>query len=104
MNLAFVLKRPIITEKSNRQLAEERKYAFEVDIRATKKQIKEAVEKYFKVRVENIGTVILKGKKKNLGRRRKEIQKMNWKRAMVQLAEGNKIDAFELPTEEKGKK
>lgn len=94
MDLNYVLKRPLITEKSTFQ-GQEGKYAFEVNIQATKIDVKNAVEKIFKVKVRGIQTMILKGKKRKVGRMKKEIIKPNWKKAIVQLAEGNKIDVFE---------
>ncbi len=88
-----VIIRPIITEKSMRLKEEENKYTFEVHPKATKKDIKDAIEKLFDVKVEKVNTINVKGKRKRVGRiitRRK-----NWKKAIVKLREGDKIEFFE---------
>ncbi len=87
-----VLKRPIITEKST-ILAGQGKYVFEVDIRANKPQIKEAVELAFGVRVKSVNTMIVKGKRKRWGRR--VTRRPDWKKAIVTLQPGEKIELFE---------
>jgi len=87
-----VLKRPIITEKST-ILAGQGKYVFEVDIRANKPQIKEAVELAFGVRVKSVNTMIVKGKRKRWGRRL--TRRPDWKKAIVTLQPGEKIELFE---------
>ena len=87
-----VLKRPIITEKST-ILAGQGKYVFEVDIRANKPQIKEAVELAFGVRVKSVNTMIVKGKRKRWGRR--VTRPPDWKKAIVTLQPGEKIELFE---------
>lgn len=88
-----IIKKPLITEKTT-QLMEERKYAFQVDPRANKIEIKKAVEELFKVEVEAVNTVNVQGKMKrmgvHIGRR------PNWKKAIVTLKEGSKpIEVFE---------
>lgn len=87
-----VIKRPLVTEKSTRQL-EENKYAFMVDIRATKTEIKEAVEKIFKVKVREVNTLRVPGKTKRMGRF--EGKTPEWKKAVVTLEKDNKIPLFE---------
>jgi large subunit ribosomal protein L23 len=94
MKLSDVLKRPIITEKAAGQTAEQ-KYVFEVDRRSTKEEIKKAVEKFFKVKPLKIRTIMARGKKHRALRTRKESQKADWKKAIVLLKEGDKIDLFE---------
>lgn len=91
MDLANVIKQPIVTEKATRWL-EETKHAFRVAREATKKEIKKAVEKYFKVKVKSVQTMVVKGKKRS------------WKKALVQLAEGEKIDIFAAPEKKEAKK
>jgi large subunit ribosomal protein L23 len=87
-----VLIRPIITEKST-ILAGQDKYVFEVDPRANKAQIKEAVQLAFNVRVADVNTMTMKGKPRRFGRR--VVNRPNWKKAIVTLVPGDKIELFE---------
>lgn len=88
-----IVKRPLITEKGNIQKESLNKYLFEVDKRANKIQIKEAVEKLFSVSVNDVRTVIVPGKFKRVGKR--VGRRPNWKKAIVTLKEGFNIDFFE---------
>ena len=92
MNLYEVLRHPIITEKST-FLQQGDKYAFEVAGNATKPQIKEAVERAFKVEVIKVNVITVPGKTKRMGRR--EVKSSSWKKALVTLKHGNKITFFE---------
>ncbi|GAB4272531.1 MAG: 50S ribosomal protein L23 [Deferrisoma sp.] len=88
-----VLRRPVITEKSTALREEANTVVFEVDPKATKPEIKTAVEKVFSVKVKAVRTVIVRGKQARVGRfvgRRK-----NWKKAYVTLHEGEHIELFE---------
>lgn len=87
-----VLLRPIITEKST-VLTGADKYVFEVDVRANKNQIKEAVQLAFNVRVAEVNTMNVKGKPKRFGR--KVVNRPDWKKAVVTLVHGDKIELFE---------
>jgi large subunit ribosomal protein L23 len=87
-----VLLRPIITEKTT-VLTGLDKYVFEVDIRANKNQIKEAVQVAFNVRVAEVNTMTMKGKPKRFGRR--VVDRPDWKKAVVTLVPGDKIELFE---------
>jgi large subunit ribosomal protein L23 len=87
-----VLLRPLITEKST-VLAQEGKYAFQVDPRANKIQIREAVEQAFNVRVRKVNVMNVRGKWRRVGRSRGISP--DWKKAVVTLAEGDKIELFE---------
>ena len=87
-----VLLRPIITEKSQ-ILTGTDKYVFEVDVRANKNQIREAVQVAFNVRVAEVNTMVMKGKPKRFGRR--VVNRPNWKKAIVTLVPGDKIELFE---------
>ncbi len=87
-----VLLRPLITEKST-EATSLNKYVFEVDLRANKAQIREAVELAFNVRVEDVNTMKMKGKPKRWGRR--VTLRPDWKKAVVTLVDGDKIDLFE---------
>ncbi len=98
MNLADVLRKPIITEKALNQSVLG-KYIFEVDKRTTKEMIRKAVHQAFGVEVVAVKTINLKGKIRRLGKRRKQTQLSNWKKAIVQLAPGQKIDIFTVPGE-----
>ncbi len=92
MNIYQVLKRPILTEKTDIQRDDDQ-YVFEVNRRANKLQIKEAVEQIFDVRVLKVNTMIVKPKRRRLGR--KIIQtRPAWKRAVVTLAPGDRIQDF----------
>jgi large subunit ribosomal protein L23 len=87
-----VLIRPIITEKST-VLTGVDKYVFEVDLRANKNQIKEAVQLAFNVRVTDVNTMTMKGKPRRFGR--KVVNRPDWKKAVVTLVPGDKIELFE---------
>lgn len=103
MDLANVINQPIVTEKATHWL-EETKYTFQVAREATKKEIKKAVEKYFKVKVKSIQTIMARGKKRSVGVGRRQIRTSDWKKALVQLAEGEKIDIFAAPEKKEAKK
>ncbi|MDD5724407.1 MAG: 50S ribosomal protein L23 [Syntrophales bacterium] len=93
MNIYSVIKKPVVTEKSTIAREEENKYLFEVDRGATKIDIRNAVEKIFKVSVVNVHTINISGKKKRVGRvigRRR-----NWKKALITLAPGSSIEVHE---------
>ncbi|MEA1970363.1 MAG: 50S ribosomal protein L23 [Thermodesulfobacteriota bacterium] len=93
MDIYSVIRRPLVTEKSTIARDEENKHLFEVDRRATKIEIRNAVEKIFKVRVVNVHTMNMAGKKKRMGRvggRRR-----NWKKAVITLAPGGSIEVYE---------
>ncbi len=88
-----IIRRPIVTEKSSILKDESRQVVFEVSLHANKVEIRKAVEKLFKVKVLAVNTQNRQGKRKKLGRttgRRK-----HWKKAIVTLKEGNRIDFFE---------
>jgi large subunit ribosomal protein L23 len=92
MNVYQVLKRPILTEKSDIQ-RDDNQYVFEVARAANKHQIKEAVETLFDVEVQAVNTMVMKPKRRRLGR--KTIQtRPAWKRAVVTLAPGERIQEF----------
>ena len=85
-----IIKAPVITEKSANMAQKENKYAFKVDYKATKPQIKNAVEKIFGVHVEEISTLNTKPKKKRVGRYPGLSNK--YKKAVIQIREGESID------------
>ena len=92
MHLYEVLRRPLITEK-NTTLQAQGKYAFEVAKEANKHQIKQAVEKAFDVTVMAVNVMTVPGKTRRIGRR--QVLTQSWKKAIVTLREGNKIEFFE---------
>jgi large subunit ribosomal protein L23 len=93
MHLYEVLKRPLTTEKTNRLKDELRQYAFEVDLQATKPQIKEAVQMAFKVQVLDVNVMRISRKRRHFGRR--VVYKPVWKKAVVTIAANQRIDLFE---------
>ena len=93
MHVFEVLRRPLITEKSTIMQDGQNKYAFEVDSRANKVQVKTAVEESFSVKVTGVNMLTVKGKRKRFGRRL--VQKPSWKKAVVSLRAGDKIQLFE---------
>lgn len=93
MNAHDIIRKPVMTERSYDNM-EEKKYTFEVDRRANKTQIKQAVEEVFGVEVKQVNTITRKGKKKRLGRY--EGYRATKKLAIVKLTEGSKgIEFFE---------
>ena len=89
-----VIKRPLIlTEKGSLLREEANKYLFEVDRRANKIQIKNAVETLFKVSVIDVNTMVVRGKMRRMGRGKSKTQ--NWKKAVVTLKDGESIEFFE---------
>ena len=87
-----VIKRPLVTEKVTGLTGQYNKYAFEVDISANVLQIRKAVETLFKVKVKDVRTLVVHGKRKYY--RRFLVKRPNWKKAYVTLAEGSKIDLY----------
>ena len=88
-----ILEKPLVTEKSAQALAESNRVSFRVRRFANKLQIKEAVEKIFSVTVLDVHTLVVKGKRKRFGRQMG--MSKDWKKAIVRLKEGDKIDIFE---------
>jgi len=88
-----IVKRPLITEKTTIQKDAFNQVTFEVDRRANRVEIKRAIEQIFNVRVSSVQTMQMKGKKKRRGwivGKRKD-----WKKAIVTLMPGERIDFFE---------
>lgn len=88
-----IIKRPIITEKSTMLKELANKLVFEVDRRANKIEIKKAVETVFKVKVHKVHTINMKGKRIRYGRF--VSRKPDWKKAVVTLAEGERVEYFD---------
>ncbi len=95
-NIYNVLKRPIITEKSNYQNTKLNQVAFEVDLNATKPMIREAVELIFNVEVINVNVMVMPAKKKMAGVSRRLVNRRKpYKKAVITLAADDSIDIFE---------
>ena len=92
MNLSDVLKSPVVTEKST-MLQEQGRYVFKVDLKASKRDIKRAVESAFDVKVTSVNTLRTHGKVKTYGRNR--FKQPDTKKAIVRLASGDSIQLFE---------
>lgn len=92
MDAYRVLKKPLVTEKST-SLLQDNKYTFEVDLKANKTEIKNAVESLFKVKVEKVNTMHVKGKLKRV--RQIQGRTPDRKKAIVTLKQGDKIEIFE---------
>lgn len=93
MNPYDIIKRPVITEKTSIQKEDNNQVTFEVDRRANRVEIARAIEQIFNVKVAKTRTVQVKGKIKRRGRilgKRKD-----WKKAVVSLMPGERIDFFE---------
>ncbi len=93
MDLYRIIRRPLLTEKSTVAKDAHNAYTFEVDRRANKIEIAQAVESLFKVKVQTVRIMNVEGKKKRVGRI--VGQKPSWKKAVVTLAAGNTIELYE---------
>ena len=94
MHVYDILRRPIVTEKSNAQAGALNQYSFEVDRRANKMQVKDAVETAFSVTVLEVNIVNVKPKIRRYGRATVS-KKAPYTKAVVTLAPGNTIQFFE---------
>ena len=92
MHLYEVLRRPLITEK-NTMLQAQGKYVFEIAGESNKQQVRQAVEKAFKVNVLAVNVMTVPGKTRRVGRR--QVLTQSWKKAIVTLKSGDKIELFE---------
>jgi large subunit ribosomal protein L23 len=94
MNIYDVIKKPLVTEKTTTEKDARNIIAFVVHRDANKIEIKESVEKLFKVQVAAVKTAMVAGKAKRVG---KQVGKRaNWKKAYVTLKEGSNVDFFEV--------
>ncbi|MEF2248228.1 MULTISPECIES: 50S ribosomal protein L23 [unclassified Paenibacillus] len=88
-----IIKRPVITERTSDFMAAKR-YVFEVDLRANKTEIKNAIEQIFNVKVTGVNTMRVAGKLKRYGRH--SGYRPDWKKAIVQLSDDSKeLEFFE---------
>ena len=95
MDLADLILAPIITEKSMKD-AGLGKFTFRVNLNSDKNKIRKAIENKFKVDVLKVSTIIVKGGKKRVGTRRIEVSNKPWKKAIVKLKAGQKIEMFDV--------
>jgi len=96
MQLAEVLIKPIITEKANNQQEKLRRYAFKVNRKANKLEIKKAVEEFYGVSVVDVNTVVVPGKNKTKFTKAGFVKGVRpaYKKALITLAEGDTIDLY----------
>ena len=94
MNKWEIIKGPIITEKSNDLLEKENKYTFKVALEANKVEIKQAIEEIYNVKVLDVNTVRVLPKHRRVGKY--DGFRSAYKKAIVKLAAGEKIDAFNI--------
>jgi large subunit ribosomal protein L23 len=95
-SLYDILRRPIITEKSNYQAGDLNQYVFEVDIDATKQMIKDAVETVFDVEVSRVNIINVPAKRSRRWRNRRiKVRRSSYKKAIITLEPGESIDVFE---------
>jgi len=95
MNYTEILIAPILSEKSVNMKDTENRYTFQVNPKATKPEIKKAIEAVFKVKVTAVRTANYTGKLHKVGRH--EGYRSDWKKAMVSVKAGQKIDMTDLP-------
>ncbi len=97
-DVRFLIERPMLTEKGAEMKELKNRYVFRVNRKANKREIKEAVEKMFNVKVKDVRTCVYAGKKSVAMNRagRYSGLRSSWKKAYVTLAEGSTIDAFDL--------
>jgi large subunit ribosomal protein L23 len=94
MQLEDIIKRPLmLTEKGNVLRETQNQFLFEVDRRANKIQIRQAVEKLFQVKVTDVRTLIVRGHMRRMGRGHEKTK--NWKKAIVRVKDGDTIEFFE---------
>jgi large subunit ribosomal protein L23 len=90
-----VIRRPMVTEKTNYQSNKLRQYSFEVDKNATRTLVKDAVETLFKVKVARVNIMNTAAKRNRRRNRRLLVRDPGFKKAIVTLAEGNTLEIFE---------
>ena len=95
MHIYEVLKRPVVTEKTMIATDEANKVSFEVDMRANKRLVKQAVEKAFDVSVVDVHILVMPAKTARRGQKTMRIRHPKWKKAVVSLAPGSRIQLFE---------
>lgn len=93
---SYLIKKPVITEKSIALANQENVYTFLVSLKANKSQVKTAVEQLYEVEVERVNTVIMPSKRRRVGKKRlHKLETVN-KKALIKLKEGDTIDLFDI--------
>jgi len=95
MNPYKVIIRPVDTEKTRYQASELGQYVFEVDRKANKIEVKRAIESIFEVDVVSVNVMNMAAKGGKRRGRRRVVRRPQWKKAVVTLAEGQRLDVFE---------
>ncbi|MCK4776000.1 MAG: 50S ribosomal protein L23 [Candidatus Krumholzibacteria bacterium] len=97
-DIRLIIQKPVVTEKSTSLKEDFNRYVFRVDVKANKRQIKKAVEELFEVKVKDVRTAVIRGKRSVVMNRRGRFEgyRPNWKKAYVTLAEVDNIDIFEV--------
>lgn len=97
-DVRLIIQRPLITEKGTQLKEKSNRYVFRVELSANKREIKKAVEDTFKVHVKDVRTAVYRGKPRVVMNRAGRFagKKSDWKKAFVTLAEGDKIDVFDV--------
>lgn len=88
-----IIEKPLITEKSMELLHEANRVSFRVHKNANKLQVKKAIEEIFEVTVEDVNMVSVRGKQRRFGKNMGQTK--DWKKAIVRLKQGDKIELFE---------
>lgn len=96
--MKHIITKPVITEKSLK-LASRGWYTFAAAVASSKPQIAQAIHDVYGVTVVDVRTLIMHGKERRAGKRMKRVRRSDWKKALVRLKEGQKIDAFEVTGE-----
>jgi large subunit ribosomal protein L23 len=96
MNPSQIIKKPIVTEKINKQTEKFNRYSFAVDKRANKLEIKKAVEYFYNVRVDSVNTLVVPAKAKSRNTKAGVLsgRKSGYKKATVTVAQGETIDLY----------
>ncbi len=95
LHLYDILRRPVVTEKSNIMSDALNQYVFEVAPDANKRQIKQAIEVIFDKRVRKVNTMVMPAKRGVRGRKA-YVRSQQWKKAIVSLEPGEKLELFDL--------
>ena len=97
-DIRFFIQKPLVTEKGTYLKETCNRYVFRVDPRANKRQIKQAIEEIFEVRVKDVRTAVYRGKPRVVMNRAGRFAGMttNWKKAYVTPADGDSIDVFDV--------
>jgi large subunit ribosomal protein L23 len=92
----YLIKKPIVTEKSLRLANSDNVYTFQVSLKASKPQIKAAIEELFAVEVERVNTIIMPSKRRRVGKKRMPKLETVKKKALIKLKPGQTIELFDI--------